>query len=276
MGVPADRLAAALAAGYEAFEEGAWGVASAQAAAAEQAWRDAGSVADPADGCEAALLSAQVAAAHGDDAAAFEHLREAAVRDPGASSVRLVEARLRMERWELERAGELLATCDVDELGAELIYERAVVAELRGEQGRADQLYRDAERADPEGFPAPVRMADGEALALLKELVAMLPADVRATLANVRIDLLDVPDAAIDGSPDTDPLVLGLYHGTPITDELDRGIGLPDTVRIFKRNIERLAADRGELVEQLRITLLHEIGHHLGWDEDEVADHGLA
>ena len=49
-----------------------------------------------------------------------------------------------------------------------------------------------------------------------------------------------------------------------------------DRIRIFKHNLERFTADHDSLVEELRITLLHEIGHHLGWDEDDLAARGLA
>jgi predicted Zn-dependent protease with MMP-like domain len=46
-------------------------------------------------------------------------------------------------------------------------------------------------------------------------------------------------------------------------------------VLLFQRNIERAAADRDEVREEIRVTLLHEIGHHVGWDEHDLADRGL-
>ena len=111
---------------------------------------------------------------------------------------------------------------------------------------------------------------------MLQSIVAGFPEDVRAVMSNLRIDLLEVPDPAIDAEPDTDPFVLGLYHGVPISEQEFSPMNPPETVRIFKRNIERLAGDGEDLREQLRITLLHEVGHHLGWDEDDLADRGLA
>ena len=100
--------------------------------------------------------------------------------------------------------------------------------------------------------------------------------DVQATFENLEIELLEVPEPAIDGEPGTDPLLRGVYHGTPITERESAPALGPDRVRIFKRNVERLVLDRDELVEQLRITLLHEVGHHLGWDEDDLEARGLA
>ena len=50
---------------------------------------------------------------------------------------------------------------------------------------------------------------------------------------------------------------------------------LPDRVVVFQRSIERIATDREHLAEELRVTVLHEIGHHFGFDEDGVDAMGL-
>jgi predicted Zn-dependent protease with MMP-like domain len=44
---------------------------------------------------------------------------------------------------------------------------------------------------------------------------------------------------------------------------------------LYQRNLERFARDREELVEQIRITLLHEVGHFLGLDEEQLRERGL-
>ena len=51
---------------------------------------------------------------------------------------------------------------------------------------------------------------------------------------------------------------------------------VPATIVLFRRNLSRMSTDHDELIAQLRITLLHEIGHFLGLDEDDLADRGLA
>jgi predicted Zn-dependent protease with MMP-like domain len=51
---------------------------------------------------------------------------------------------------------------------------------------------------------------------------------------------------------------------------------LPPVITLFRFNLARLANDPEELRSQLRITLLHEIGHALGLDEDDLAERGLA
>ncbi len=49
----------------------------------------------------------------------------------------------------------------------------------------------------------------------------------------------------------------------------------PSSIALFQRNLERMARDREELVEEIRVTLLHEVGHFLGLDEDQLRDLGL-
>ena len=73
------------------------------------------------------------------------------------------------------------------------------------------------------------------------------------------------------------PTILGVFHGTPIDERLATHAGHQETVRItlFQKNLERFARTREELLEEIRITVLHEVGHLLGLDEDELYDRGL-
>ncbi len=211
-----------------------------------------------------------------DDAALarIEAMRAAAGTD---DHVDLLEGRLQMMRWQIDAAASTFDAIDDDsELAADVYYHRAIIAELRGDLTLADRHYERATALDADACPAPVRMPDDEALGMLREIVAAFPPDLAAALDNVSIELAPMPDAAIDGGPDTDPLVLGLYAGAPIGESVDAPLSMPGSVRIFKRNIERVAADREALLEELRITLLHEVGHHLGWDEDDLEARGLA
>jgi len=72
-------------------------------------------------------------------------------------------------------------------------------------------------------------------------------------------------------SPPLDPELLGLFVGTPIGEEGATGSGeLPPRILLFKRNLERYATDLDELLEEITVTLYHELGHYLGLDEDEL------
>lgn len=222
-------------------------------------------------GVAAALLEYQEAER------ALEYLRRVHELEPGDGEAMYFEARARLQLGEIDAAEDLLARCEPpDVLRGTVVYHRAMVADARGCFDEADELYAEAERLDPDCCPRPVRMAEDEARELLADLVRSFPADVRGALDNIRIEMADMPDPKIDWGATPDPFLLGLYDGVPIGDLEDVSVGMPGSVRIFKRNIERLATDDAELREQLRITLLHEVGHHLGWDEDDLAERGLA
>ncbi|MEW6745256.1 MAG: metallopeptidase family protein [Planctomycetota bacterium] len=206
--------------------------------------------------------------------ACFAGAREAGF-EPGEAQYG--EACLRLDRWELDEAEHLLRTGDFPEQRRGAVrYQQAILAELRGRNDEAESLYAEAERLDPQGCPRPVRMSAEEVHALLEEVLASLPAEVQAALDNVVIEIAEIPDPGLTISREHDPQVLGFYRGVPLPEKtLSEGAVLPDRIQIFKRNIERLAADRRELTEELRTTLFHEIGHHLGWDEEDLEARGL-
>lgn len=67
-----------------------------------------------------------------------------------------------------------------------------------------------------------------------------------------------------DGSPEG---LMGLYEGATA---LGAGDGMPERVTLYKRSHERAAGSIDELVEEVRRTILHEVGHHFGMEEDEL------
>ena len=74
----------------------------------------------------------------------------------------------------------------------------------------------------------------------------------------------------------TPPELLGLFVGAPNTEaSADENAELPPRIFLFQRNLERAAKDRAALREEIRVTLYHEIGHLLGFDEEGVAEMGL-
>lgn len=77
----------------------------------------------------------------------------------------------------------------------------------------------------------------------------------------------------VDGQPG----LLGLYEGTALTDRDDGWSGaLPDTIFIFRGPLSRLCESREELIEEIAITVIHEIAHHFGIDDDRLHDLGWA
>lgn len=71
--------------------------------------------------------------------------------------------------------------------------------------------------------------------------------------------------------------LLGLYEGTPLTErEVYGNMELPDTITLYRDPICAVSADEGELTDQVRITVVHEVAHHFGIDDDALEDLGWA
>ncbi|MGL5810825.1 MAG: metallopeptidase family protein [Nocardioides sp.] len=95
-----------------------------------------------------------------------------------------------------------------------------------------------------------------------------LPADFAALMDNVVV-LIE------DDAPADDPDLLGLYDGTALTErDADYFGQLPDRILIFRRPLLAISPDRAELEHQVRITVLHEIAHHFGLDDERLHELG--
>ena len=95
-----------------------------------------------------------------------------------------------------------------------------------------------------------------------------LPPELRGAMSNVEI--------IVEDENSEDPDMLGLYLGIPLT-ERDGGYAgaLPDKIAVYRRPLEaEFGDDPARLVEETRITVLHEIAHHFGIDEDRLAELG--
>jgi predicted Zn-dependent protease with MMP-like domain len=115
--------------------------------------------------------------------------------------------------------------------------------------------------------------------ALVSRVVRELPEDVRQLLDNVAIVVEDEPlsnhldDADVDDGSE----LFGLYQGIPRTDRgSSYSLVTPDRIIIFTGPLERMCGTRREFEEQIRITVLHELGHHLGFDEQGLDVLGLS
>ena len=88
-----------------------------------------------------------------------------------------------------------------------------------------------------------------------------VPAELMALLDNVVFLIEDEP-------PPQDPDLLGVYDGTPLTERGDGWAGsLPDRITIFRGPLSRMCADRDELLDEIAVTVVHEIAHHFGIDD---------
>lgn len=99
---------------------------------------------------------------------------------------------------------------------------------------------------------------------LVGEALDRIPPELARLMDNVVILVEDEP------APD-DPELLGLYEGTPLTERGDWYSGvLPDRITIYRNPTLRMCADHEEVVAEVAVTVVHEVGHHFGIDEDRL------
>ncbi len=118
---------------------------------------------------------------------------------------------------------------------------------------------------------------------LVVRAVDQLPPEIHEMLDNVQIVVEDEPTAEqLDqrqpqDDPSRPPELLGLYEGTPLIDRsVTDGFRLPDKITLFRLPLERATRNQSELAWQIQVTVVHEIAHHFGLDEDRIAELGWA
>ena len=218
------------------------------------------------------------------DAGAFEEallrFEEVLRLDPehwGAALDRAETMHLLWESGEALRAVQALAPPDEEEDDPDRVDLEARIREATGDLAGADRLFAEASRLDPEQFPPPVRMGRDDFRSILDEVLESLPDVIRAAVEEVPVVVEAKPAAAMaDPAPHITPEVLGLFVGTPVGEKLRGPSGYGDVVLLFQRNLERAGRDREEVAKEIRVTLLHEYGHYLGFDEEGLDDLGLA
>jgi predicted Zn-dependent protease with MMP-like domain len=112
---------------------------------------------------------------------------------------------------------------------------------------------------------------------LVEEALAELPEPFAKHLEEVSVEIKErpTPRQLRRAGLEEDELLLGLYVGHPLTDRSVELSGvLPDAIYIFQEDVELVSENEADLKEQVRTTVLHEIGHHFGMDEDDLDELG--
>jgi predicted Zn-dependent protease with MMP-like domain len=111
------------------------------------------------------------------------------------------------------------------------------------------------------------------------DAVKQLPEHVKQYLDNTTIAVEPFPsnDDLTAQLPPLSPTILGVFRGTPVG---ERSVSnafdhVTAAIVLYQRNLERFARTRDELIEQIGITLMHEVGHLIGLDEEDLWERGL-
>jgi predicted Zn-dependent protease with MMP-like domain/Flp pilus assembly protein TadD len=177
-------------------------------------------------------------------------------------------------RQDLERARAL------EPDSAHTLYHLALVYEHLANRDLAAGLFNEAASLAPDLYPLPVRMEVEEFERVAAESIRTLPARLRDRVKNCPIVIEDLPDRELVLGENVSPQLMGLFLGTPhsLPESAPwsaEAVSEPTRILLFKRNLEKVAQSREHLIEQIQITVKHEIGHYLGLDEEELDRLGL-
>ena len=115
-----------------------------------------------------------------------------------------------------------------------------------------------------------MHLSENEFDDLVSDALDRIPAPLAALMDNVVVLVEDEP-------PPEEAGILGLYVGTPLTErDSNYTFRPPDQVFVYRGPLLRMCADADELADEVAITVVHEIAHHFGIDDDALHDLGYA
>jgi predicted Zn-dependent protease with MMP-like domain len=185
---------------------------------------------------------------------------------------------LRLAEWRIGEARSTLEHLLEVEKSSAALDRLALCAEIEGDFENADLILAQSIAIDPDGEP--VERLEPEVFEeVVADAIENLDAQTQRSLERCEIAIEPVPAGWMVDPNDpsgTPPDMLGLFAGESELErsEFDTG-ALPPRIFLFQRNLERSCRSKEELIEQIRVTLFHEIGHMLGFDEEGVAEMGL-
>ncbi len=214
-----------------------------------------------------------------DDLEGALFLTRRAIKTAGEIPIyRAFDGQILFELGRFEEARRSLESATVlDPEAGHALYHLALVLERLGDEEAARQAFERANALDPDHYPLPTVVEDDFFRSEVEEAIDNLPRSIREYVEDVPVLVEDFPVSDLLSRESVSPQILGLYIGTPRT-EAEITAQPPELTRVmlFKRNLEKICRDRDDLVDQIQITVRHEIGHHLGLSEEDMERLGLA
>jgi predicted Zn-dependent protease with MMP-like domain len=113
---------------------------------------------------------------------------------------------------------------------------------------------------------------------LVERAIAAIPEPFRTALDDVAVVIADEPtrDQLRENGLGPDEILYGLYDGVPLNEWGADWVPVPSRILVFRLPLEEDFPDPDDLADEVRITILHELAHHLGIeDEDRLAELGI-
>ena len=169
---------------------------------------------------------------------------------------------------------EKLLAIDPDR--AEAWFDLSCAAEHLGDTETATKAESRASELDSENYGIAPRRSPEEFDEILQQAIERLPEEFQDQLESTPVVVQPLPTKEMMGEGGISPDTLGLFVGENNHEQsVLHSPTSPQCLFLFQRNIERIALDDEDLVEQIHITLYHELGHLLGWEEEDMEEHGL-
>ncbi|MFC9336439.1 metallopeptidase family protein [Arthrobacter sp. NPDC057009] len=125
-----------------------------------------------------------------------------------------------------------------------------------------------------DGEPSGFDMSEADFEAAVSDALEQLPAEVARAMDNVAVFIDD--DYVPQPGEDPDTVLLGLYEGVPLTERdswWDAG-SLPDRITIYRQPILDICSSHEDVVDEVAVTVIHEIAHHFGIDDQRLHELG--
>lgn len=230
---------------------------------------------------ELLLILSDCRAADHDPYGALEAADAAVERDRDDATARLARAAALFDLARFDEAEKAVGQAlDRDPRLADAYWLRGRLRTALGDDEGADKAFERAVGLDPDRFSPPHRISEDEFVALMEEALEDLPEPVQRYLKNVAIAVEDLPplERLQENDPPLSPGSLGLFEGTPpaLAPGDDPWAHFPRQLTLFRKNIEVSAATEEDVRDLIGTTLLHEVGHYLGLDEEDLDERGLA
>ncbi len=195
---------------------------------------------------------------------------------PDDAMARVARACALFDLCRVDEAEKIAALAiDRDKNNADAWWLRGRIHTIRKDEEKAEKAFERAVALDGERFQPPHRISEDGFAKVIEEAMGELPEPVKNAMKNVDVIVEDVPDVEVlkKSDPPLSPSAVGLFDPEPLAP--NAGPGQPVRIFLYRKNLEISCATEEEMVDEIGVTLLHEIGHHLGLDEDDLDSRGL-